>query len=547
MSARHARPRRRTLLGALLLTAAGLGVAAAPTPAAADTDCQPYLVAHHVVAGYLVGEDSCQASQGAAFADAAGHPWNQVDLAISGSAAGWVDPDTTASNFRQDMTDVPGQLFPQFGIPDWIPAHGTYSGASGTGISVLYPQGPAVWSGTVVLIMHGQANNPPLGTITPQPAGQGLPDTTFDNLYTDQFIDAGAAVIYVRRPAASGVTAITADNQHIPSSLNDNLSMGLDLLATGQRVLTAKLGRPATLTLGYGHSAGTIWSELLDESGVNTTPDGRHLISGFLWDDPGGGYPLALEMPQGQVLGDHGDRASFPPGSYLPQAARRQMVPGIVLAHALYTATHSWLPTVSYLSLKQQAQQLFNAQGLADKTRTYVIAGVSHIPASTGSPPHTLDYGPLVQALIPMLTNWVTRGTPPPPSIVGPPGDTSVRDQLQLPPIACPTGVRYAWPYPAGSATETGFVPYATGATLEPINSQGVLDDVDANGYRSALSSLDTAWRALHLIGPAQHVTTAAYVHCVTDAATALQREGLLTPAGAAQYIAQAHRFPDVP
>lgn len=59
------------------------------------------------------------------------------------------------------------------------------------------------------------------------------------------------------------------------------------------------------------------------------------------------------------------------------------------------------------------------------------------------------------------------------------------------------------------------------------------------------LSATAAAWRALHLIGPGQHVT-AAYLRRVTDAAIALAQRRPLTTAGFAQYIAQAKQYPNV-
>jgi hypothetical protein len=313
-------------------------------------------------------------------------------------------------------------------------------------------------------------------------------------------------------------------------------------------VLNQELGRaPGTpiVTYEYGHSAGTIWAELDNESGLNTV-DGRHIISGYVFDDPGGGLPLPLSLPQGQVLGTDGQHVTYPPGSFLSAAIRRQMAPGIVLAHADYLSQHIWLPGVTYLDLKQQAQSLYDQEGLGGITRTYVIAGVSHISNSTGSPPDTLDYGPLIQSIIPLLAAWVTHATAPPPSIVGPPGDQSPRQQLQLPVIACPTGLRYPWPYPDGGPTETGFVPYGNGANLEPINSQGVLVDSNHDGYRDTLPSLNQEWRNLGLIGPDQSVTKQAYVQCIAHDANALAAKKLLSATAVSQYIAQAQAFPNV-
>lgn len=59
-------------------------------------------------------------------------------------------------------------------------------------------------------------------------------------------------------------------------------------------------------------------------------------------------------------------------------------------------------------------------------------------------------------------------------------------------------------------------------------------------------SATAAAWRALHLIGPGQHVTAAVYLRRVTDAAIALAQRRPLTTAGFAQYIAQAKQYPNV-
>jgi hypothetical protein len=544
-------PRRRaaTAGAALIALIATVAPAGAATTAPSPADCSNLMAPNVTVAGYSVGETSCQVTGTSTFTDNAGRAWTEQDLAISGTAAGYVDPATTTANFRMDLTDVPNILFPQFGIPTWVPAEGSYSGGTGqngAGLSVLYPNNPAAWNGKDVLIMHGQSNNTPIGPIVPQQAGGSLPNDTFNNLFADEWVDAGYAVIYMRRPAESGVSATTASGTVIPSSLNDNIHMAEQLLATGQNLITRELGRAPTITYEYGHSAGTIWAELDNESGFNTLPNGRHIISGFVFDDPGGGLPLPLTMAQGNVLGDEGDSATFPPDSYLPASIRQQMVPGIVLAHADYLSTHTWLPTVTYLDLKQEAQQLYLQEGLGNKVRTYVIAGVSHISNSTGSPPGTLDYGPLMQSIIPMLNAWVTQGAAPPPSIAGPPGDMSINQQLQLPDIACPMGIRYPWPYPDGGPTETGFVPYGNGTNLEPINSQGVLVTDNNEGYRTTLPSLNQAWQQLGLIGNGQTVTKAAYDQCIARAAGDLEAQHLLSPTAVSQYTNVALEFPNV-
>lgn len=117
---------------------------------------------------------------------------------------------------------------------------------------------------------------------------------------------------------------------------------------------------------------------------------------------------------------------------------------------------------------------------------------------------------------------------------------------IALPPIACPTGVRFPWPPPNGSAQTTGYVPY-DGTSLEPVDSRGFLDDLNGNGTRDPLATMQEAWRRLGLLNPSPTLTGGAYVDCVTGAVDALVRERLLAVSVASWYIAQARRFPNVP
>lgn len=535
------------LFGITLVAAVHTG-ATTVADAAAGTDCSSVLVAHSTVAGHSVGETGCSVTATSTFTDATGRAWNREDLAISGTAAGWADP-VTVGNTRKDLTDVPNVLFPQFGIPSWTAGVGSYAGGpdgQGAGISVLYPSTPAAWNGRAVLLVHGQANNTALGAIVAQTPGQPLPEQTFNNLYADEWIDAGYAVIYTRRPASSGVPTTMDTGAKLDESINDNVHVLRDFLTSGENLLAQKLGHAPSSVLYYGHSAGVIVGRLWNYSGLNDTAAGGHYLAGFLSDDPGGGLPLPLSMPAGQVLGVRDGQASYPASALLPAAARAQMVPELTFAHGLYLDQHSWLPGVLYLTLKQQAQAIYRDEGLADQNNPArdradleVVAGVSHIPDSTGSPANTLDMGTLIQAAIPALADWVDHGTPPPAAITGAVGDTSAAHEVQLPSIACPTGVHYPWPAPDGGPTETGFAAF-DGRSLEPVDSRGALVDVNGDGVRDAMPSVTAVWRQLKLLAPNQPLTSTAYLACVQRDVTDLVHRRLLTQAAADAYLAQA-------
>lgn len=522
-----------TVAGALLV----VPVAGAGT----SQNCQELLVPQHSVAGHVVGETSCAITGQSAAADSAGRAWTRVDVALSGTAAGWVDPQTQG-NTRKDVTDVPNVLFPQFGITSWVPATATYTGGDGTGagISVVYPnQG---WNGKTVVLAHGQSNNSPMGALVPWPVGStSVPADTFDNLYADEWMNAGYAVIYTRRPASSGVPAVLANGQTLDESLNDNVAMALDLVQTGEKLLQQRLHRSPSTVLWYGHSAGVILGRLLNYSGLNQRPGGGQYIDGFLSDDPGGGLPLPLSMPEGQVLGTHNGLATWPSNAGLPAMARARLVPELTLAHSDYLDNHTWLPGVTYLTLKQQGQDLYEREGMSARTRLYTVAGVSHIPASSGSPAMTLDMGGLIEGTIGLLDSWVNHGTPPPASITGRPGDGNVDRQLQLPPVACPTGLRYPWPSPGGAASQTGYAAY-DGKSLEPVDSRGALVDIDGQGYRGVMPSMQQEWRRLGLVRSGQQVTASVMTSCVRRTTDALVAKRLLPASAAQQYVTQATR-----
>jgi Alpha/beta hydrolase domain len=582
--------RRRWLLSSAVLFATASLIGAGATlgsegHAAATTSCDPLLPAQQEVHGHLIGPNDCQITAQSTVPDSRGRPFDRVDISISGTAFGYVDP-VTVGNTRKDVTEVPNILFPQFGITQWEPAVAQYAGGSvpdeGTGITVLYPDAASgtPWNGKAFFITHGQANNTPLGTLVPRNASDGFDPNTFDNLYAGLMIDKGYAVVYARRPAQSGVPATLDDGTKLDESLNDDVGLMLSFLQTGENLIKERLGRDPSGVYFYGHSAGAIVGRLINYGGLNFRPDGSRYFDGFMFDDTGGGLPLPVSMPEGQVLGESGRSATFDKRDVLFQTtqARTQFTKQIDLSHGLYLDTHVWLPDLHYLDLKRQNTLLLQQQGLGSKNRMYELRAVSHISATTTSPPKTLDVGGVADAVIDLLDRWVRDGVAPPPDMsdlpalggqdghhrvsgaMAPSASTVTQalgvaagqqsgtrnHAIALPPIACPTGVRFPWPPPDGSAQTTGYVPY-DGTSLEPVDSRGFLDDLNGNGVRDPLPAMQQAWRQLGLVGPNQTLTTQAYVACVTRSVDVLVGERLLSRSVASWYIDQSRQFPNVP
>jgi hypothetical protein len=559
-----------SVLAAAAFTATGVTAASGSTPVAVisaggstpvQTGACPAgaVPAGHMVAGHLVGESSCQVTQIDTVQDVAKHPWSEANVALSGTAAGYVEIQGAA---RADLADYPNRLFPQFGITQWEPATTTYSGSApdaGNGLTVLWPQNKADWNGRVLVLAPGQENVPPIGALVPR-QGKGLDNQTYTNLYAGPAIDEGYAVVYIRRQAESGLTATLDGGGTRDTSLNDNVATLVDWITTAETLLNHALGADPKTVLFYGHSSGNIVGNLLRESGANTLPGGRHVVDGVLADDQGGGLPLPLYLPEGQLLGFHNGQVSYPAGAKLtppdvPQLtqsqAKQQLVPEITLAHTLYTSVHSWLVEANFLALKRATQLAYQRQGLTQENAFYEIAGNSHQANQVGSPPMTQDMEGVFLATLSDLQSWVERGTRPPANLTDLSGGNAqppLGKAIDLPPVACPTGFRYGDPVNGGGPGTAGYAAYDA-HTLEPITAGGELVDVNGDGVRDTMPSLDQAWQRLNLIGSHQRVTKAVFMACVhraVDGAHGLVPQRLLDPEVGAAFVAQAARFPNI-
>jgi hypothetical protein len=116
---------------------------------------------------------------------------------------------------------------------------------------------------------------------------------------------------------------------------------------------------------------------------------------------------------------------------------------------------------------------------------------------------------------------------------------------LRLPPLACPTGYRYPWPAPAGTAQQTGYVRF-DGTTMEPVNSQGALVDVNGDGVRDVMPTMEQEWHALGLVPDGQQVTRPVFLACVRQDVSWLVGDRLLTGAAAQGYLRQASAYPNL-
>ena len=548
--------------GAALVLA--LGAASAPAHAA-PASCASFAPPMQQVAGHTVGITQCDIVSETKVADSHGKPFVRVEMAISGSVYGFIPPATVGIT-RIDITDYPQALYTQYGITKWVGGIANYIGGDdvhkGAGLTVIYPD-PASktpWNGKVYFVVHGTANNEPLGELVPV-GKDGFTEKTFYNHYAREMMDKGYAVIYARRPGSIYKVALKATlddgkNTVIDSSINDHIGMQIDFYKLGKAMIAQRLGKAPTASYWYGHSSGATIGRLINYFGGNWDEHGKRYFDGFFSDDPGGGSMMPVMLGKDEVFGEKDGRLTYNPKDVLFQTPqdKARLTKELTISHGAYLSAHEWTPTVLYPTMKRQTALILHQRGLDDRAVMYEVAGVSHIANTVGSSEKTLDIAPLADKAIDLLDDWVQHDVAPPATIanlaalgVGGAYAAQHNQSLELPPIACPTGVHYFYgPTPKDGATVTGFAAF-DGKSLEPVNSRGSLVDVNGNGYRDTMPTLEQAWVDRGLIVPGQTVDAKTYAACIANAAHALVEKRLISQDSADWYNAQAKKYPDVP
>jgi hypothetical protein len=552
-----------------ILLAVGLMTACSQRPAEqaeGDRSCVP-LPAQREIHGHLVGPTDCRITLRSTVSDHRGRPFRRVDMAVSGTVFGYVVPSATSPNTVASLTDVgPDLAFPQRAVKDpWVPAVGAYDGATGTGLQVLYPdpETGTPWNGKIFMVNHGGAQNARLDAeLVPREESKDFNPHVGADSYAGLMIDKGYAVVHTSRPARNGVPATLDDGTVLPErNLDHSAQLMFDFLAIAKRLIEGELGREAVATYWYGHSGGAALGRLINYGGGNVGPDGEPIIDGFLLDDAGGGLPLPVSLRPGDVFGWDGSRITFNEASdtlFEDEESRAAFTRSIDITHQAYLNRHEFLPGPDYPDIKRENARLLIEKGLGEKHRLYEVAGVSHFEAgymlrdpARGPSDTTLDIGGVMSAFVDILDEWVTKGLEPPPNRSDLPllGDTTgdgIVDNpaIALPSVACPVGVYFPYPPPDGGASTTGFAAF-DGVSPEPVDSRGVHLDVNGNGRRDAMETVEQAWRRLALLGAAERLTHDRYSECVARSTADLVAARLLPPRVAAHYTAQAREtFP---
>jgi hypothetical protein len=113
---------------------------------------------------------------------------------------------------------------------------------------------------------------------------------------------------------------------------------------------------------------------------------------------------------------------------------------------------------------------------------------------------------------------------------------------IQMPEIACPTGIYYINPAgPGGAQSVTGFMPF-TGKGLEPIDRRGMVDngeddnhfynyvDMNHNGIRDFTETMTEAWRRIGYLKPNEKFNRERYSVCVKDSVDKLVMDKFFKP-----------------
>ncbi|MEE8349936.1 MAG: alpha/beta hydrolase domain-containing protein [Acidobacteriota bacterium] len=555
-----------------------------------------------MVQGRLVGPEDCRITREIRIANAHGVPYRRIEMGVSGSIDGYaVKNGPRVVNF----TDVPELGMGQKGnLGPYYHGVGVYRSDKGSGMTLFFPESAEQWNGKLFVIVHG-------GTRPYQPIGELVPRTSnrFNplmgaNHYAGLMIDKGYAVAYTRRLVTSSRLSdagehgepVTLDDGSIllGRSYGNHVGMIRDWTLVAVNLVESKLKRTPTRTYFYGISSGAQLGRLFNYApDANLDAEGRKVFDGMLLNDNGGGWfspiiPGVFDLlpALSAVRSGEGDGFFFLRPDPLDQlvfadAHARDFAHQIDIQHVGYPRGHfltgnplDSLFVDTYFSAKGANARLLTEKGLTSKTRTYEIIGTAHFDAgylvSSGWSPQNLDLGGVFDALIDLLDNWVDQAVEPPPTRSesrqsGLAASEEARQGgIQLPEIACPTGVYFEFPVGGGRVGLTGFQDYLRVASaavsgrfssndeeqLEPMDRRGYPVDMNHNGIRDRRETLTEAWQRRGREGErygtledGETFTSALYVECVRGVATDLFDQRLLSRSAMLDYIQKATDF----
>jgi Alpha/beta hydrolase domain len=498
------------------------------------------------VLGKKVGPSSCMSMQNDLTID--GRAYRRLDIGLNGSVEGYV---AKAGAYKEYLTNAPDLVFPQTGNPGPLfRAVANYERDKGAAITMVFPRDPAAWNGKLFVTAHGRNRSFKDGTLK-------VWDKYFDptkpsadlNKYDLLILAKGYALAKTYRTSIENIGEIKAvleDGTAVDYvAFNESGAYIKDFAAVAKRAVANRLGRAASRTYLYGHSAGArIGRGMNYIAGVNKDADGKPTFDGMLLDDAASGLwaPVVMKGGHDMLLTTEAEKASF--------------VPQLEVTHQIYNGVvgRGKIPSfvsLSYLENKRLNALTLLAKGLGDKHRMYEVRSISHLggetlPDGRRGKVQILDLSLMMDKFMDMLDAWVDRGVPPPPtrSDVAGLGGGSIDNQterpaLSFPEVACPLGVYF--PYPKNGDGTTSFAAF-TGEGLEPVDEQKVYVDMNRNGVWDRRETPTQAWQRLGLLKKDEVLSREKYVACITQASNGLAEQGFFSRETARRYAQEAER-----
>jgi len=498
--------------------------------------CAEILPSKKEIAGKSLGPDDCHiASQQKVFS-MQGHVFERMELRISGNVEGWAVKDGRRGNYFNDAPDIVFTQSQNSGAR--FKGIARYDGATGHGMSLFFPADTKHWNGKLFVTAHGQGSYGSVGTLLPRDPKADFNPLQNVNRFAGLLIDKGYAVAHTLRSAArvgGDVVASLEDGTTLKVNVSTHAGFIVSFAKSAENMLQAKLGRKPVKTYYYGFSAGGFLGRLVQyHPGFNRDDDGSPMFDGFILDDVGGGdwRPVLLVDGKDTLLASDEDK--------------RRFVQQIDISHQLDVGEND-----SSIKKKRENALLLKQKGMADKHRVYEIKGLAHFDAGLVSRAdhvaQALDLGGIMDALVDRLDEWVVSGKAPPPSRAEIPAMGGKNESVALPEVACPLGAYHIFPEVLGDSLrggqETSFAAFDA-VNLEPLDARGKLVDMNGNGARDQRESVEQAWRRLGLLKANESFSRTKYVSCVTQAATALAKDGLLPARVVHHYVGKAQSAP---
>ena len=381
------------------------------------TDCSSYIAETKTVNGRTIGPNKCEIWREWQVENVHGVPYRRIEMAVGGCVEGFTAKTGPARHpeLMQFQDFIDWQLAQEGNLGPYYHGVSCYPGGlDKSGITLFLPAAEKDWNGKLYMLYHGGSPYPSIGeTLQPRKSVDEYSLLMGDNSYAGLMIDKGYAVAYTRRAAHKArqgdLEAVLDDGTVLKGkTLTFHLGLAKDFTELTKNFIEAQMGRPTQRTYWFGKSGGGLPGRVLNYApGANLDSKGQKLFDGLLLNDSAGGWVLPTyyftrtEIKDGifSVKRHTRDHLVF------DEAHKEQMAFQIDISHLGYSGSE--FVEGSYNTIKRRNGRLLVEKGLAEKTRVYEIAGVSHADAGEVYPSklsrENLDLSGFFDSLIDVL------------------------------------------------------------------------------------------------------------------------------------------------